>query len=129
MIDLLIKSLKYFVLCDSYEYMIELIKIKKRIYKNREDQTKYQLLCKFMLVLDIHFYLKCGMWSLAADSMFKFINSFYTVLTFNLKVHLLQNAFYLLLISKQGKAYTPDYALMFLDISYDLNPYYSEEAL
>jgi hypothetical protein len=80
-----------------------------------------------MIAIDIHVYLKCGSFSLAADSMFNFLNTFYPHLNYEEKVQLCQNAFYLISISKLGKIYAPDYALTFLDIGFDLDTYYEFE--
>lgn len=77
-----------------------------------------------MIAVDVHVLLKYKSWSLAADSIFNFLNTFYNYLDEKDKVQLLSTAFYLVLIGRFGKVYLPDYAMKLVDIGFDLDQYY-----
>jgi hypothetical protein len=62
-----------------------------------------------MIAIDIHVLLKYNSWSGAADSIYNFINTFYSYLSNPVKVRLLSQAFYLTLIGRFGKVYLPEY--------------------
>jgi hypothetical protein len=74
---MLLQSFGNFVIVDQYEIMLELIKgelktLKKNIPINgtkKDEQIKW-LLSKFLIALDIHFYLKNGSIKLACESIF-----------------------------------------------------------
>jgi hypothetical protein len=79
------------------------------------------LLSKFMIALDIHFYMKNGSIKMACDSIYAFLDAFAKYLNNIEKSKLIQTALYLIMVSKFGSCYLPDYALEFFDITYDLN--------
>ena len=58
------------MIIDEYEILLELIKRDIRDYKNTKNDKAVEFLKKFMLVLDIHVFLKNGDWNNAVDSMF-----------------------------------------------------------
>jgi len=124
----LLKSFQYFILINRYEYFYELLKMKKKQILAREASKSKEsllfLLKKFMIAIDIHVFLSCGSWSNAADSMYNFLNTFYEYLNFNEKSEICQNAFYLAILGRFSKIYTPDYVVKFLDITFDLDQYY-----
>ena len=64
-LKILVKSFAHFVVVDEYEILLELIKghlkYLKTIHEKSADQKNQEwVLKKFMIALDIHFYLKCG---------------------------------------------------------------------
>jgi hypothetical protein len=77
-----------------------------------------------MIAIDIHVLLKYNSWSGAADSIYNFINTFYSYLSNPVKVRLLSQAFYLTLIGRFGKVYLPDYAMRYMDVGFNLAQYY-----
>ncbi|CDW72543.1 lupus brain antigen [Stylonychia lemnae] len=131
-LQLLLQALVYFILADSYEILVELIK------KEIKSLTKYQhqlakdtiwLLKKFLIAVDIHVFMKYRSWSNAADSIFTFLQTFQDYLEIEEVVQLIENAFYLVLIGKYSKVYIPDYAIKYLDITYSHLQNYQEYQL
>ncbi len=92
------------------------------------DATKIKdikwLLHKFMIALDIHFYMKHGSIKNACDSIFSFLDNFSKYLNNSEKAKLIQTAFFLLQVSKFGICHLPDYALRFFDVTTSLDPQY-----
>ena len=87
------------------------------------------LLSKFMICLDIHFYLKNGSIKMACESIFSFIDNFAMYLNNREKGKLIQTALYLIQLTKFGACYFPDYAIRFFDVTYDLNGMYYNNSL
>ena len=82
-----------FIVINSYELMIELIKKELKVLKRSEDSSSKDitwLLKKFMIAIDIHVLLKYNSWSGAADSIFNFVNTFYVYLEHSDKVKLVR---------------------------------------
>lgn len=81
-------AFSYFILVDRYEYLIELIKSKLKSLPPKskdaiDNNTSIRyLLKKFMIVLDVHVFLKNGSWSGAASSILQFLKAFYKFLDF-----------------------------------------------
>lgn len=86
----LLTVLQYFILSDKYEYMVELIKKKKKELKNNAAmKERLHILSKFMIALDIHVYLKYGLWSSAVESMLSYLKVFDSYMTYTEKVDIL----------------------------------------
>lgn len=95
----LIQSFANFVIVDQYEIMLELIKgelkvINKEIKEvSAAEAVKIKdmkwLLQKFMIALDIHFYMKHGSIKNACDSIFSFLDTFAKYLNNNEKAKLI----------------------------------------
>lgn len=128
MLKLLLAAFSNFVIVDEYVIMLELIKTQlkhlKKQTSSKEIKEVIWLLSKFMIALDIHFYIKNGSISNAATSIFDFINVFKKFITYQEQVKLIQTAFYMISVSKFGSPYVPDYALRFLDYGFDLGQHY-----
>ena len=62
--------------------MLELIRSEIKFLAKKKDKAKnlIWLLKKFLIALDIHVLMKIGSWSLAADSMYNFLNTFFIYL-------------------------------------------------
>ena len=92
-LTLLMQSMQNFIVINSYELMIELIKKELKVLKRSEDSSSKDitwLLKKFMIAIDIHVLLKYNSWSGAADSIFNFVNTFYVYLEHSDKVKLVR---------------------------------------
>jgi hypothetical protein len=126
----LLIAFSHFVIVDEYEIMLELIKGQLKKMKSsalsKEIEDINWLLRKFMIALDIHFYLKNGSLKNAAGSLIDFIATFDKYLTYQEKVKLVSTAFYMLAVARFGKSYLPDYALRFLDYGFQLKDHYNE---
>jgi hypothetical protein len=92
------------VIVDQYEIMLELIKgelkgIKRELEQSPNDASiklMKWLLQKFMIALDIHFYMKHGSIKSACESIFSFLDTFSKYLNNREKAKLIQSAFFLL---------------------------------
>ncbi len=132
MFNYLFASFTYFMIADKYEYFLELMRqnLKSKPVNLElfpELEVKLKMLKSFMIVLDIHVYLKNHCWIGAADSMFNFLNSVFSYISFKQKVSILENAIYLIMMAKFGvnaSVYLPDYVCCLLDITHDFTDFY-----
>ncbi|TNV87997.1 hypothetical protein FGO68_gene76 [Halteria grandinella] len=127
-LQMLIKSFAAFILADEYEIMVELIKGELKIYKKREQTQSVKdvvwILSKFMLALDIHYYMRCGSIKSASKTTLDFLNAFSKYLTYQEKIKLLSSTFFMVFVGKAGQGYIPDYGMSFLDFGYNFDQYY-----
>jgi hypothetical protein len=105
---MLLQTFSCFMIIDRYEIMIELIKRELKATHNEAmeaspKQKKLRwVLSKFMIALDIHFYLKHGSIKGAIQSMFDFLATFGKYLNQVEAVKVLSFAFYLTLLGRFG---------------------------
>ena len=74
----LISAFSCFMIIDQYEIMLELIKseLKSSNFDTPDHKLLKWLLRKFLLALDIHFYLKHFSLTLAITNLFDFLHTF-----------------------------------------------------